>query len=195
MQVLPAIAGSTYSAALAVCADGSVIAGFSGPTTVATRWTAAGGPQDLGVLPGSQFSYATSISADGSVLVGWSFNGVRSFRWTPATGMKELLPYLASKGAQISGWQGLNVWPISADGKTYAGQGNYQNHLWAFAATGPAPCAADLNDDGAVSGADLGALLAHWGASRFAASDFNNDGRVDGADLGYLLNAWGRCPN
>jgi hypothetical protein len=57
-----------------------------------------------------------------------------------------------------------------------------------------APCPADLNGDGAVSGADLGLLLAHWGAKGEDAADINGDGAVDGADLGTVLAAWGLCP-
>lgn len=47
----------------------------------------------------------------------------------------------------------------------------------------------DLNGDGAVDGADLGALLAAWGSADRDA-DLNGDGAVDGADLGLLLGAW-----
>jgi len=53
--------------------------------------------------------------------------------------------------------------------------------------TSPDP--ADLNADGAVDGADLGALLGLWGTNDPRA-DFNADGVVDGADLGVLLGAW-----
>ena len=49
---------------------------------------------------------------------------------------------------------------------------------------------ADINGDGIVDAADLGALLAAWGATGGAA-DINDDGRVDAADLGALLAAWG----
>jgi len=55
------------------------------------------------------------------------------------------------------------------------------------------PCPADLNGDGVVDGADLGALLNAWGTNDPAA-DLSGDGVVDGADLGILLNAWGACP-
>jgi hypothetical protein len=48
---------------------------------------------------------------------------------------------------------------------------------------------ADLNGDGVVDGADLGALLGAWGSATFA--DLNGDGIVDGVDLGTLLGAWG----
>jgi hypothetical protein len=49
-------------------------------------------------------------------------------------------------------------------------------------------CPEDLNDDGGVDGADLGLLLAAWGAS---GGDLNDDGTTDGADLGLLLAKWG----
>jgi hypothetical protein len=50
----------------------------------------------------------------------------------------------------------------------------------------------DLNGDGAVDGADLGQLLAEWGACAKAccSGDLNFDGIIDGADLGLLLSAW-----
>jgi hypothetical protein len=54
------------------------------------------------------------------------------------------------------------------------------------------PCFGDLNADGNVDGADLGALLGAWGTP--GPADLNDDGTVDGADLGALLGAWGDCP-
>lgn len=47
----------------------------------------------------------------------------------------------------------------------------------------------DLNDDGAVDGADLGLLLSEWDTNNTDA-DLNDDGIVDGADLGILLASW-----
>ncbi|MCA9285768.1 MAG: hypothetical protein KDA22_11160 [Phycisphaerales bacterium] len=47
---------------------------------------------------------------------------------------------------------------------------------------------ADLDCDGSVDGADLGALLAQWGTPGNA--DLDGSGIVDGADLGSLLAAW-----
>jgi hypothetical protein len=52
-------------------------------------------------------------------------------------------------------------------------------------------CLADIDGDGVVGGADLGALLAAWGT---ATHDLDNDGVVSGADLGIVLAAWGPCP-
>jgi hypothetical protein len=58
-------------------------------------------------------------------------------------------------------------------------------------------CIADIFVDGAVNGADLGALLAYWGPTTSASAsrrcDLNGDGGVDGVDLGYLLSRWGPC--
>ncbi|MBL9141430.1 MAG: hypothetical protein JNK53_06140 [Phycisphaerae bacterium] len=47
----------------------------------------------------------------------------------------------------------------------------------------------DLNNDGRVDGADLGMLLAGWGASGHPA-DLDGNGTVNGADLGMLLSMW-----
>jgi len=48
----------------------------------------------------------------------------------------------------------------------------------------------DLDGDGVVDGADLGALLSAWGRCGGCPADLNGDGAVDGADLGILLGAW-----
>lgn len=50
--------------------------------------------------------------------------------------------------------------------------------------------AADINNDGAFNGADLGLLLGAWGPCTNCDSDLNGDGVVDGADLGGLLSCW-----
>lgn len=55
-------------------------------------------------------------------------------------------------------------------------------------------CAADLNNDGSVSGADLGVLIGSWGGCAAGCqSDLNQDGVVNGPDLGLLLGSWGPC--
>ena len=49
----------------------------------------------------------------------------------------------------------------------------------------------DLNFDGVVDGADLGALLAAWGPCGAGCEfDLTCDGAIDGADLGILLANW-----
>lgn len=60
----------------------------------------------------------------------------------------------------------------------------------------PDPCSADLDLNGLVDGADLGALLAGWGpcaGPAYCPGDLNHDGEVEGADLGLMLAAWGEC--
>lgn len=55
------------------------------------------------------------------------------------------------------------------------------------------PCPSDLNCDGQVGAADLGALLGAWGPCAGCRSDLNGDGHVNAADLGALLGSWGGC--
>jgi hypothetical protein len=54
------------------------------------------------------------------------------------------------------------------------------------------PCAADLDGNRLVNGADLGVLLGNWGNA--GAGDLDGNGVVNGADLGALLGAFGPCP-
>ena len=60
-----------------------------------------------------------------------------------------------------------------------------------------APCPADFNDDGIVSGADLGVLISSWGPCPpppgTCIADITGDGIVDGGDLGLLMASWGPC--
>lgn len=67
------------------------------------------------------------------------------------------------------------------------------DHLQFTGSASGCPSDADLNNDGQVDGADLGALLAAWGAcpAGCCEEDLTNDGQVDGADLGMLLSEWG----
>jgi hypothetical protein len=59
---------------------------------------------------------------------------------------------------------------------------------------GRTPCDPDLNADGVVDTADLGALIGQFGAAGPGA-DINSDGVVDTADLAILINAFGTfCP-
>ena len=55
------------------------------------------------------------------------------------------------------------------------------------------PCPADLNQDGLVTGGDLGILISDWQCTGKCASDINGDGIVDSADLGMLLASWNGC--
>ena len=71
---------------------------------------------------------------------------------------------------------------------------NYEPTLEITIFTPAPPCPADMNGDGIVDSADLGILLAYWGA-KSTGGDLNEDGVVDAADLGSLLASWGNCPS
>lgn len=54
-------------------------------------------------------------------------------------------------------------------------------------------CAADLDGNGTVDGADLGELLSQWGCSGPCSADLDGDSIVGGSDLGLLVASWGPC--
>jgi len=54
-------------------------------------------------------------------------------------------------------------------------------------------CVADLDGDGAVTGADLAVLLGAWGSCAACGADLTGDGQVLGDDLAVLLSSWGAC--
>jgi hapalindole H/12-epi-hapalindole U/12-epi-fischerindole U synthase len=78
-------------------------------------------------------------------------------------------------------------------------QGNFDDvHLDASAPGGDCatstPTPGDIDNSGAVDGADLGLLLGSWGDCadcNNCPADLNGDCTVDGADLGILLGNWG----
>jgi len=53
-------------------------------------------------------------------------------------------------------------------------------------------CAADINLDGIVDGADLALVASAWGET-VSPADVNGDDVVDGADLAEILAGWGIC--
>jgi hypothetical protein len=55
-------------------------------------------------------------------------------------------------------------------------------------------CLADVTGDGQVNAADLGIVLAAWGAaSSTGQGDVNHDGQINAADLAATLDNWGAC--
>lgn len=186
------------SFATAVSADGSFIAGTATlPDTGyrAIRWDSKGNALDLGVPPGAQMSNSYGISGDGSVVVGDCLltNGSFSaFVWTESTGIMYLTDFLLANGIGSAGWDALtSASAISRNGRVIVGLGQYQGCQTSFVADLGAACPADLDGSGAVTGVDLGTLLAQWGAP--GPADIDGSGEVDGYDLSRLLSAWGPC--
>jgi hypothetical protein len=69
--------------------------------------------------------------------------------------------------------------------------------MWSGFAAPFSACAADVNGDCLVDGADLSDLLARWGQVEgqfpYSTCDFDGDGVIGGADLAQLLLEWGEC--
>jgi probable HAF family extracellular repeat protein len=180
------------SSALGVSADGSVVVGVNNVDGLsgnsrAFRWTAAGGMQDLGVLPGGYESIARSVSADGSVVVGEfyvdsSYGESRAFRWTAAGGMQELstLPGLTS--SEASG--------VSADGLVVVGRSNSDIESPAVRWAPCFHCRADFNGVGGLSVQDIFDFLAAYFAGDIARANFNNDCCISVQDIFDFLAAY-----
>ena len=64
---------------------------------------------------------------------------------------------------------------------TYAASASVSGTITVSGPTQPPACAADLNGDHVVNGADLGLLLGNWG--HVGVGDLDHDGTVTGADL------------
>ena len=126
-----------------------------------------------------------------------------TYRWKPTTGQGELFINGASVASHSTTQTGSTVFAASLLAATDAAPGTsnafgYFDDLAIRAvpsAPPPPACPADLDDNGAVDGADLGILLGAWGACSGSPclADLDGNGAVDGADLGILLGAWGPC--
>ncbi len=165
-QDLGGLQGADGSIASAVSADGSVIVGSSfyrlAGTSVAWRWTAAGGIESFGGILGSP-SYAYDLSSDGSVVVGQSSQtfGDLAFSWTQAGG-------LVTIGSNYS-----RANDVSADGSAVVGHNNFSGFRRAFGWT---------SDEGLI---DLGTLP---GDSESDADGVSADGLVVVGSSRRILN-------
>ncbi|HEX3601557.1 MAG TPA: PEP-CTERM sorting domain-containing protein [Lacipirellulaceae bacterium] len=129
-QNLGVLPGSDRSYANGVSGDGNTVIGgsqllpvFFEPSQIrATRWTAAGGLQDIS-LPGDISAGASAASFDGSRIVGSS--GERAFLWTSTLGSVDLNTYLPTLGLDLTGWHLVIATAISADGSVIAGAGEF----------------------------------------------------------------------
>jgi len=124
--------GGDYKSGMsAVSADGTILAGYASASgsIEATRWTQAGGFEQLGFMAGGTFSQTFDMSSDGSAVVGQGNHVTtgrdEAFRWTQPTGM-----------LGIGDLSGGAIWSIaysvSADGTTVVGRSESGSGLEAF---------------------------------------------------------------
>jgi probable HAF family extracellular repeat protein len=105
--------------ALAVSADGSVVAGIFRPagetSTHAFRWTSASGVTDLGAYDG--YVQGFDLDASGSIIVGAFSGDLEGFIWDAPHGVRPLLSTLKALGAELPELtNGLRSVAISDDG-------------------------------------------------------------------------------
>ncbi|MFG0283186.1 MAG: PEP-CTERM sorting domain-containing protein [Phycisphaerales bacterium JB039] len=130
----------TYSEAIGLSPDGSVVVGYApapGGGTEAFRWTEAGGVELLGDLPGGDtFSFAYGVNADGSVIVGagrGADNLHQVVRWTDAGGI-EALGNLPGSMPRTE----ATAWACSADGSVIVGIANHSSFCGEYDESGEA---------------------------------------------------------
>lgn len=191
--------GGDWSEARSISADGSVIAGRAQDSEGrwrAFRWSAAGGMQNLEVLPGGYESEAFGISADGRVVVGRSENRDycwRVFRWHIDKGMEDLntiFARLLTDGSRLD-----VAYAASANGRYIVGKGfnaatgRMEGYLLDTGIMG------DIDGNGCVDDADLLSVLFNFGQTGSnLPEDVNGDSIVDDADLlTVLLNFGNGC--
>jgi probable HAF family extracellular repeat protein len=131
---LGTLSGYATSQAVALSADGSIVAGTASTPAgrrQAFRWTEREGPVGLGFMPGGTYSAAAAVAADGSVVLG---NGdttsspatsSAAFLWTAGAGVARLQP---PPGAALCTGAGM-----SGDGSVVAGTSlaiNNEAFLW-----------------------------------------------------------------
>lgn len=177
--------------------DGSIIVGTTYETELFRpfRWTQADGIQVLDLPAPAVSAEAKGASDDGELIVGYWIDfeyEPRGAVWT-SDGAFDLRAHLQSLGTVgLEGWIIRNALGVSADGSTIIGTGTHDGVDEAFIVTGlpigaSCPtCAADFDQDGGVTGSDIGAFIAEWQAGATCA-DVDADGGVTGADLGAFF--------
>ena len=126
--------GETFSRAVGVSSDGTVVVGESTNAdghTEAFRWTLADGMEGLGVPDGATLSSARRVSNDGSVIVGRINAGdTESFRWE--AGVMTVLPGLPGGDGLTNPSSTYGAKDVSADGSVVAGTIESDNGVEGF---------------------------------------------------------------
>ncbi len=180
--------------------DASIIVGttYDTETFNAFRWTQANGMQVLDLPDPAVSASAVDASDDASLIVGYWIDydyEAHAAIWT-ADGAFDLLAYLQSLNTlAINGWTFRNATGVSGDGSTIVGTGTHNGVDAGFIITGLPhgascpPCAADYDQDGGVTGGDIGAFIADWEAGTSCA-DVDLDGGITGADLAAFFSVF-----
>lgn len=149
---------------------------------VVAKTGAVSGPQYF--LPGSSFLYTFNPT----VLTVTTFSEERGlWAWTSTVGSgnKAYAPGATSRTNPFDATMNVNLLETRS-------QGSMSRGVWLYKPAQEVNCPADINGDGSVESADLGALLSAWGTAN-AAANLDGSGIVDSADLAILLSAWGGC--
>jgi hypothetical protein len=210
--LLPDAPGGNFGESLAVDGDLVVVGAPSQPVGGEHLYGAAyvfdlrTGERLRTLVPGDAdgrgFGRSVSV-ADGTVVVGaWDaveggvFTAGAAYAFDLATGAP-IAKFLPSDGGP---GRGFGFSAAVRDGRAVFGSyldedpANLSGaaHLFVLGPTGG--CLADIDGDGRVDAADLGAALDAWGpCGADCLADLDGDGRVDAADLAILLGAWGGC--
>jgi len=181
--------------------DGSAVIGSSqlgsaGASRV-FRWTLATGPVAF-----PENASVSCLSHDGSV-AGGSRAGV-AVLWMSVTTSVEIGPYLASLGADISGWSFSSVRAISANGTILFGSGSRDGVSCYWRADLNGPCPADFNGDLLVDDVDFVSFVSGYDTLLCSdpamptgcPADLNSDMAVDDADFVLFVDAYTEllCP-
>ena len=135
-------------------------------------------------LPGSSFLYTFNPT----LVTTTTFSEERGlWAWTSTVGSgnKAYAPGATSRTNPFNASMNVNLQDTRSEGSANRG-------VWLYKPAQSPNCPADINGDGSVESADLGALLSAWGTAN-AAANLDGSGIVDSADLAILLSAWGGC--
>ncbi len=129
-----------YASPTTVSDDGTVIAGGA----IGWRWTEADGFMALPSLSdGRSPGIVNAMSADGKILAGGSVSTSAqhgAFYWTAETGTRYVHEVMAGYGIDLTGWSIRTVQGMSADGRSFMGDGiNPQGQWETWYATIPQP--------------------------------------------------------
>lgn len=161
--------------ALWAAADGSVVASLHFQNGVPAGFAIAA--PAAGPLPAGQLAQVAAAGSGEMIVVINPITGEVHHPAVNDTG--EIVVVHATLDASSGALLSFSLIPIDLDSLAY----------------GPMPttlCDGDLNSDGVIDAADLGALLSSWGMS-WAAGDLDLDGKIGAGDLGLLLAKWGSC--